>query len=142
MRKAFFFKLSSMLSTKGCHLMYGRFSGEICKYFTTLLSLFIHLSSTTYRYLQQGSTAWCWLLYLKVSLIVYAFLIWRIRAIQEIIRVLKPGGQTCITVWAYEQKLSDEPSEYLKMRQKKRDVQVLNYTYICVFFFFFLHTLR
>lgn len=48
----------------------------------------------------------------------------RIHAIQEIIRVLQPGGQACITVWAYEQKLCDAPSEYLKMRQKKRDVQM------------------
>uniref|UniRef100_A0A915Q5E1 tRNA (carboxymethyluridine(34)-5-O)-methyltransferase n=1 Tax=Setaria digitata TaxID=48799 RepID=A0A915Q5E1_9BILA len=48
----------------------------------------------------------------------------RIRAVQELIRILEPGGQACITVWAYEQKLSNEPSEYLKMRQKKRDVQM------------------
>ncbi|KAM3724300.1 Alkylated DNA repair protein alkB [Dirofilaria immitis] len=48
----------------------------------------------------------------------------RLRAIEEIIRVLKPDGQACITAWAYEQKLCDEPSEYLKMRRKKRDVQM------------------
>ncbi|VDK83864.1 unnamed protein product [Litomosoides sigmodontis] len=47
----------------------------------------------------------------------------RFRAIQEIMRVLKTGGRACITVWAYEQNLCDGPSEYLKMRQKKRDVQ-------------------
>lgn len=48
-------------------------------------------------------------------------------------RVLKPGGRACITVWAYEQKLRDVPSEYLKMRQKKRDVQVSDYIYTCCF---------
>ncbi|VDN03561.1 unnamed protein product [Thelazia callipaeda] len=48
----------------------------------------------------------------------------RIRAIQELIRVLEPGGRACITVWAYEQALSNEPSEYLKMRRKKRNVQM------------------
>lgn len=48
----------------------------------------------------------------------------RLRAVQEIFRVLEPGGQACITVWAYEQQLSDEPSEYLKMRRKKHNVQM------------------
>uniref|UniRef100_A0A183E9G9 Methyltransf_11 domain-containing protein n=1 Tax=Gongylonema pulchrum TaxID=637853 RepID=A0A183E9G9_9BILA len=47
-----------------------------------------------------------------------------LQTIRELLRVLEPGGEGCISVWAYEQKLSDEPSEYLKMRRKKRDVQM------------------
>lgn len=39
----------------------------------------------------------------------------RERLLRELLRVLRPGGRACITVWAMEQR----DSEYGKMREKK-----------------------
>uniref|UniRef100_A0A0M3ILZ5 Methyltransf_11 domain-containing protein n=1 Tax=Ascaris lumbricoides TaxID=6252 RepID=A0A0M3ILZ5_ASCLU len=48
----------------------------------------------------------------------------RMRAIEELLRVLTIGGRACITVWAMEQTHNNVVSEYLKMRGKKCHVQM------------------
>lgn len=47
----------------------------------------------------------------------------RRQAVQEIARVLCPGGRALIYVWARNQNLKDEMSTYLKQNRKNRLVQ-------------------
>ncbi|KAI1729842.1 2OG-Fe(II) oxygenase superfamily domain-containing protein [Ditylenchus destructor] len=45
----------------------------------------------------------------------------RIKALSEILRVLRAGGKACVTVWSMEQSLDEQESAYAKMRSRKTD---------------------
>ncbi|KAL3265928.1 hypothetical protein HHI36_010117 [Cryptolaemus montrouzieri] len=47
----------------------------------------------------------------------------RLRAIKEIVRILKPGGSALIYVWAQDQFSNNQKSNYIK-DDKKQDVQI------------------
>lgn len=43
----------------------------------------------------------------------------RLAAVRELVRLLKPGGQALIYVWAFEQEYNKQRSKYLKARSKE-----------------------
>ncbi|XP_056906672.1 alkylated DNA repair protein alkB homolog 8 isoform X2 [Takifugu flavidus] len=44
----------------------------------------------------------------------------RLAAVRELVRLLKPGGQALIYVWAYEQEYNKQRSKYLKEQSKEK----------------------
>lgn len=54
----------------------------------------------------------------------FRFHFFSLRAVEEILRILRKDCRACITVWSMEQKMNDTISEYLKMRAKKKNVQM------------------
>ncbi|XP_015244795.1 PREDICTED: alkylated DNA repair protein alkB homolog 8 isoform X1 [Cyprinodon variegatus] len=45
----------------------------------------------------------------------------RLAAVRELVRLLKPGGQALIYVWAYEQEYNKQKSKYLKEQNKQHN---------------------
>ncbi|KAM4742090.1 tRNA (carboxymethyluridine(34)-5-O)-methyltransferase alkbh8 [Anableps anableps] len=45
----------------------------------------------------------------------------RLAAVRELVRLLKPGGQALIYVWAYEQEYNKQKSKYLKEHNKQQN---------------------